>query len=94
MTNTPPPPTPVEARMIAARRRFARLMKLMFGASLVTLLGAFGWLYASGSPMPLPFLGAIAVAVVGSLMLAAALMGLVFFSAASGADDSVDKPEP
>jgi hypothetical protein len=80
--------------MIEARRRFARLMKLMFGASLVTLLGAFAWLYASGTPMPLPFLGAIAVAVIGSLMLAAALMGLVFFSAASGADDSVDKLDP
>jgi hypothetical protein len=77
--------------MIEARRRFGRLMKLMFGASLLTTLGAFAWFRASGTPMPLPFLGAIAVAVIGSLMLAAALMGLVFFSAASGADDSVDK---
>ena len=94
MTNTAPPPTPAQARMIEARRRFGRLMKLMFGASLVTLLGAFAWLYTSGTPMPLPFLGAIAVAVIGSLMLAAALMGLVFFSAASGADDSVDKLDP
>jgi type III secretory pathway component EscU len=80
--------------MAEARRRFARLMKLMFGASLVTLLIAFAWLYATDTPMPLPFLGAIAVAVVGPLMLAAALMGLVFFSAASGADDSVDKLDP
>lgn len=83
-----------EARMLQARRRFVRLMKLMFGASLVTLLAAFAWLYATDTPMPLPFLGAIAVAVIGSLMLAAALMGLVFFSAASGADDEVDKRDP
>ncbi len=94
MTNNAQPPTPAEARMIAARRRFARLMKLMFGVSLVTLLGACAWLYASGTPMPLAFLGAISVAVIGSLMLAAALMGLVFFSAASGTDESVDKLDP
>lgn len=80
--------------MREARRRFVRLMKLMFGASLVTLLAAFAWLRATGTPTPLPFLGAIALAVIGSLMLAAALMGLVFFSAASGADDSVDKHDP
>lgn len=83
-----------QTRMAEARRRFARLMKLMFGASLVTLVGAIAWLRASGTPMPLPFLGAIAVAVIGSLMLAAALMGLVFFSAASGADESVDRLDP
>lgn len=83
--------TPTQIRMIEARRRFARLMKLMFGASVVTLLLAFAWLYATDTPMPLPFLGAIAVAVFGSLMLTGALMGLVFFSAASGADESADK---
>lgn len=91
MTNNAAQATPAETRMAEARRRYARLMKLMFGASLVTLLLAFAWLYATDTPMPLPFLGAIAVAVIGSLMLAAALMGLVFFSAASGADESVDK---
>jgi type III secretory pathway component EscU len=91
MTNSNQQPTPAEARMIEARQRFARLMKLMFGVSLLTLLVAFAWLYATDTPMPLPFLGAIAVAVIGSLMLAAALMGLVFFSAASGTDDEVDK---
>ena len=94
MTIDPEQPAAAQLRMREARRRFARLMKLMFGASLVTLLGAFAWLYATDTPMPLPFLGAIAVAVIGSLMLAAALMGLVFFSAASGADDSVDKLDP
>lgn len=87
-------PTAAQLRMLEARRRFARLMKLMFGASLVTLVGAFAWLHATDTPMPLPFLGAIAVAVVGSLMLAAALMGLVFFSAASGADESADSHDP
>lgn len=76
--------------MIEARRRFALLMKLMLGVSGVVLAICFAWLHHSGTPMPLPFIGAIVVAVVGSLMLAAALMGLIFFSAASGADDEVD----
>ena len=94
MTPDAQPQTTAETRMADARRRFARLMKLMFGASLLVLLAAFAWLHATDTPMPLPFLGAIAVAVSGSLMLAAALMGLVFFSAASGADDSVDSRNP
>jgi hypothetical protein len=89
-----PEPAPAELRLFAAKARFARLMKLMFAASLLVLVGAFAWLHATGTPMPLPFLGAIAFAVIGSLMLAAALMGLVFFSAASGADDEVDKLDP
>lgn len=76
--------------MLEARRRFALLMKLMLGVSAVVLAGAFYWLHSSGTPMPLPFIGAIFVAVVGSLMLAAALMGLIFFSSASGADDDAD----
>lgn len=82
--------TPRETRMLEARRRFARLMKLMLGACAVVLVAAFTWLHSTGTPMPLSFIGAIVVAVVGSLMLAAALMGLVFFSAASGADDDAD----
>lgn len=79
-----------ETRKTDARRRFARLMKWMLVASALVLAVAFTWLYLTGTPMPLSFIGAIVVTVVGSLMLAAALMGLVFFSAASGADDDAD----
>ena len=82
--------TPRETRMIEARRRFALLMKLMLAVSAVVLAICFTWLHQSGTPMPLPFIGAVVVSVVGSLMLAAALMGLIFFSAASGADDEAD----
>lgn len=100
MTNMPPKPatlpepTAAEIRLAQARHRFARLMKLMFAASLLVLIAAFAWFHATDTPMPLPFLGAIAVAVIGSLMLAAVLMGLLFFSATSGTDDSVDKQDP
>ncbi|MGL6044306.1 MAG: hypothetical protein ACRC1J_10310 [Sandaracinobacteroides sp.] len=74
-----------------AKRRFFRLMKLMCAASFLVTAAAFAWFRFAGVPTPWPFVAAIALAVFGSLMLAAALMGLVFFSAASGADDSVDK---
>lgn len=92
MGNQPQRDQPATA-MQEARRRFFLLMKVMLAVSFVVLVLAFAWLYATDTPMPLPFLGAIAVAVVGSLMLAAALMGLIFFSAASGADAESHRPE-
>lgn len=89
----PPSPSsgPESMRMKEARRRFARLMKLMLLASLAVTAAAFVYFRLTGTPTPLPFIGAILVAVVGSLMLAALLMGLIFFSAASGTDSEVDK---
>jgi uncharacterized membrane protein len=80
------------SRMADARRRFWRLMKLMFGVTSLVLAVAFTWLHQTGTPLPLHFIIAISIAVVGSLMLAAALMGLVFFSNASGADDGPEDP--
>jgi FtsH-binding integral membrane protein len=77
--------------MADARRRFVRLMKLMFAASLLVTAGAFIWFRLTGVPTPWPFVAAVAFAVFGSLMLAAALMGLIFFSAASGADEEADR---
>jgi type III secretory pathway component EscU len=86
MTQQPPRAT----RMLEARRRFALLMKLMLAVCALVLVVCFYWLHATNTPMTLAFIGAIFVAVVGSLMLAAALMGLIFFSAASGADEDAD----
>lgn len=85
--------TPPRLTMAEAKRRFILLMKIMLGASGTVLVAAFSWLYATGTPMPPAFIGAIVVAVVGSLMLAAALMGLIFFSAASGADSDSHRPD-
>jgi hypothetical protein len=82
-----------EQRIAHARLRFVRLMKFAAVASLVVTALAFLWFRHTGTPTPLPFIGAIAVAVVGSLMLTAALMGLVFFSSASGADEDADRHE-
>lgn len=80
-------------RLLEARRQFLLLLKLMLAASLVVLAGAFLWLHESGVPMPIHLIVAVSIGVIGSLMLAAALMGLVFFSAASGADDEADGPD-
>lgn len=83
-------PDPSSSQLAEARRRYRRLLALMAVASLAVLLAGFAWLSRTGTPLPLPLLGAIAVAVIGSMMLAAALMGLIFFSAASGADRRPD----
>lgn len=86
--------TPQEARLAEARRRFARLMKLSAIASGLVIVAAFTAFRLTDTPTPLPFIGAIAVAVIGSFVLTAALMGLVFFSAATGADgDSDDRAD-
>lgn len=79
-------------RMADARRRFRRLMLVMLGVTATVLVLAFTWLHQTGTPLPLHFIIAISIAVVGSLMLAAALMGLVFFSNASGADEARTDP--
>jgi uncharacterized protein (DUF983 family) len=85
-------------RREAARRRFGRLMVVMVVVTALVLVVAFTWLVQTGTPLPVHLVVAVSLAVIGSLMLAAALMGLVFFSNASGADeeqqstDSVERP--
>lgn len=69
-----------------ARRRFKQLMLATIIATVVVLIGAFAWLHAVGQEVTVHFAIAISVAVIGSLALAAALMGLVFFSNTSGVD--------
>lgn len=70
-----------------AKRQFKKLLGWTFVISIVTLLIAFVWLNAQGTDMRWPFMLAVAVGIIFSLMMAAALMGLLFFSSASGADE-------
>lgn len=79
------------ARMADARKRFFLLMKIMLVVTILVLALAFTWLHQTGTPLPIHFIAAISLAVIGSLGLAATLMGLVFFSHASGADDAPDQ---
>lgn len=78
-------PSRQELRRLA-RRRFKQLMLATVVATILVLIGAFTWLNAVGQEISIHFALAISIAVVGSLALAAALMGLVFFSNTSGVD--------
>jgi hypothetical protein len=77
-----------------AWQRYRRLLRTMAWISAAAIALALLWLKATDTPMPLPFVLAVVAAIAGSLMLAAALMGLVFFSAASGADEEAASREP
>ncbi len=77
--------------MAVAKKRFKQLLGLMLILTLVVLAMAFAWLASTGTPLTVHFVIAVTIAVIGSLMLAAALMGLVFFSNASGVDEDQSK---
>ena len=80
-------------KLAEAWQRYRRLMKIMLGITALALVAGFAWLWLTDTPMRWPFMPAVALAVAGSLMLSAALMGLVFFSSLSGADDELSGPE-
>lgn len=73
-------------------RQYRRLMRIMLSVTALALGAGFVWLYATGTPMHWQFLLAVGFAIAGSLMLSAALMGLVFLSNAIGADDDAASP--
>ena len=66
--------------------------KILFGGASVLAValtaGALIWISSSGTPLRLHLVIAITLSIFLSLMLAAALMGLVFFSNESGHDQS------
>jgi small-conductance mechanosensitive channel len=68
-------------------------MLAMLAATGLVLVAAFGWLAATGTPMDGHFVAAVAIAVAASLMLSAALMGLMFLSSRLGVDDAVWRDE-
>jgi hypothetical protein len=69
--------------------RYRRLMAWMALASLVTTTAALAILWALRGPLPWPFLIFTAGGVFFSVLLAAALMGLVFLSSGTGHDESI-----
>ncbi len=72
--------------------RYWRLMRWMMGiTTLVTglILGLFYW---QNGMISIHFYIATAGAIIGSMGLTAALMGLVFLSSGSGHDDAIDDP--
>jgi len=87
MNDVSPPPMH-ESAMSAARRRYKKLMLAMLGITFALIGISMAWLFATGTPMHLQFVLAVSLGIFFSLMLGAALMGLVFFSNASGADEA------
>lgn len=72
----------------AAWRRYISLMKTAALAAVATVLLALIYLKASGQPVPLHMAIATIAGVGLTVLLGAALMGLVFLSNASGHDET------
>jgi hypothetical protein len=74
-------------RAALAWRRYRRLMLWMAAAALVAVIAAIAYLKAQGGPFPIHMLIATIGGVGLTVLLAAALMGLVFLSSGSGHDE-------
>jgi hypothetical protein len=72
--------------------RYKRLMWWMVFASALSVIAGLGGLYLIIGPIPLHMMIATAGGIFFSVLLAAALMGLVFLSAGSGHDDAIHDP--
>lgn len=69
-------------------RRFWRLMAVTAIIATFSVIGALGYMVASGTQLRLHFVIALTLGITLTLLLAGALMGLLFFSARSGHDDT------
>lgn len=69
--------------------RYRRLMKWMALAALVAVVAAIAWLRTQHDAIPIHMLIATILGVGLSVLLGAALMGLVFLSHGSGHDDHI-----
>jgi hypothetical protein len=72
-----------------AWRRYRRLMGWMTLAAALSVLGALAYLQSTLGALPLPIILATIAGVGLSVLLAAALMGLVFLSSGTGHDQDV-----
>jgi hypothetical protein len=73
--------------------RFRRIMSWMTLAAVLCVAGALGWLDHEYGPLSIMAVVATVFGVGGSIMLAAALMGLIFLSSGTGHDEAVDDIE-
>ena len=83
--------SPLDDPQIAAHAwaRFKRLMRWMFGVTLLVVLVFMGLLWTRDEPVSIHFYIATALGVGFATMLMSALMGLVFLSSGTGHDESV-----
>ncbi len=75
-------------------QRFRRLMRWTAITAVVAIIAAIAALVVSGAPIRLHMLIAVALGIGLSVLLAGALMGLVFVSARSGHDGDAHAPPP
>ena len=81
------PTPPGQDRRALAWNRYRSLMKWSALAAVAAVVLALLYLRASGEPMPISMVIATIAGVGLSVLLGAALMGLVFLSNASGHDE-------
>lgn len=75
------------ARAAIAWARYRKLMKWMLAAAITAVAAALVYLGQGGGPLPIHMVIATIAGVGFSVLLAAALMGLVFLSSGSGHDE-------
>jgi hypothetical protein len=75
-----------------AWKRYKRLMWWMTLASTLATVGGLGALWIMAGPIPWLMILFTALGIFFSVLLAAALMGLVFLSAGSGHDEAIIDP--
>jgi predicted ABC-type exoprotein transport system permease subunit len=89
-----PRPSPLDEPDYAAFAwdRYKRLMRWMTLASFAAVVIGLAALYLIIGPIPIHMAIATAGGVFFSVLLAAALMGLVFLSSGSGHDETIEDP--
>ncbi len=90
MTRHSPLDDPEYSRFAWAR--YKRLMRWMLLFTLTVTAAALGIFYWLNGLVSIHLFIATAGAIVGAMMLMAALMGLVFLSSGTGHDESIDDP--
>lgn len=78
---------PVQAARAWARYRW--IMRWVIGAAVLSVAAALVYLRADGSPLTATMIIATSAGVALSVLLAGALMGLIFLSSGTGHDDDV-----
>ena len=69
--------------------RYRRIMRWVLLVSILSVIAALFYLHADGSPLTVAVLIATSAGVALSVLLAGALMGLIFLSSGSGHDEDV-----
>jgi hypothetical protein len=72
--------------------RYKRLMRFMAAVTMAVIIAALAVLYRLNGPVSIHFYIATALGIGFTMLLMAALMGLVFLSSGTGHDESIIDP--